>query len=309
MVQMVQITCPPGADRRSVACMAEPAITRQASQFSPGANLPITRVVIHATCPDVGFPAASKKGTASGTAKFFAKPETKFQAHYVEGVDREEHCVREAVKARHAPPNAGSIGVEITADGGDVGAFKDPDHPYTRDQWLSDEVFPALVRAADRVRELCERHDLPKRRLTVEQLRDGSKGICGHVDVSHAFHETSHSDPGPNFPWDEFMALVNGVSTLLLEDDMPDPRDLWAYDQDGKRRQAWSYLQTADANARRAAADSAAALAIVKEMARMGRSLSREEIEAAAKAGAAAALARSQDDADNTSESSPGGPR
>jgi len=289
--------------------MAEPAITRQASQFSPGANLPITRVVVHATCPDVGFPAASKKGAASGTAKFFALAKTKFQAHYVEGIDREEHCVRDKVKARHAPPNAGSIGVEITADGGDRAAFKNPDHAYTREQWLSDAVFPAIVRAADRVRELCERHGLPKTRLTTAELKNGGKGICGHVDVSHAFGETTHSDPGPNFPWDEFMALVNGVSTLLLEDTMPEPKDLWAYDQDGKRRQAWSYLQTADTNARRAAADSAAALAIVKAMAQMGRSLSVDEIEAAAKAGAAAALASAQDDADNTSETAPGGPR
>jgi enoyl-CoA hydratase/carnithine racemase len=105
------------------------------------------------------------------------------------------------------------------------------------------------------------------------------------------------------------MALVTGATTLLLEDDMPDPRDLWAYDQNGKRRQAWSYLQTADANARRAAADSAAALAIVKEMARAGRSLSLDEIEQAAKSGAAAALARATDDAENTTEESPGGPR
>jgi hypothetical protein len=155
--------------------MAEPAITRQASQFSPGANLPITRVVIHATCPDVGFPRASKKGTASGTAKFFAKPETRFQAHYVEGVDREEHCVREAVKARHAPPNSGSIGVEITADGGDVGAFKDPDHPYTRDQWLSVEVVPALGRAADRPGQVAGR-----RRQHVGELarRTALTGSC-----------------------------------------------------------------------------------------------------------------------------------
>ena len=77
---------------------------------------------------------------------------------------------------------------------------------------------------------------------------------------------------------------------------MPEPRDLWAYDQNGTRRQAWSFLQSADANARKAAQDSAAALAIVKEMAQMGRSLTVEEIETAAEAGAASGAVDPVDD-------------
>ena len=89
-----------------------------------------------------------------------------------------------------------------------------PKHAYTKDQWMSPEVFPAVVRAAGRVRELCERFDLPKQRLTVDELKAGKKGICGHIDVHLAFHQTSHSDPGPNFPWKEFLALVNGDQAL-----------------------------------------------------------------------------------------------
>jgi N-acetylmuramoyl-L-alanine amidase len=280
--------------------MAEPDITRMAAHHGHGSNLPVTRVVVHATAPDVGFPKASQKGAATGSAKNMAKPSTKFQAHYIEGIDVEEHCVPDKLVALHAPPNAGSIGVEITADGGDKSSFKKAKHAYTREQWMSDLVFPAVVRAAGRVRELCERHGVPKRRLTVDEVKAGKHGICGHIDVSLAFHQTTHTDPGPNFPWDEFMAMVNGADPLLLEDDMPEPKDLWAYDQEGARRQAWSYLQSADANARRAAKDSASALEIVKEMARVGRSLTAAEVEAAAKAGAAAAFEDKIDDADVT---------
>jgi len=191
--------------------MAEPAITRQAVHVSAGSNLPINRIVIHATCPDVGFPAASKHGAASGTAKYFGMASSGGSAHYVEGVDSEEHCVRDNAIAWHAPPNAHTIGVEITADGGDASAYgSHPEHAYTRAQWLDPLVWPAVVRAAARTAELCDRFNVPKVRLSAADLQAGKRGICGHIDVSRAFHQTDHSDPGPNFPWDEFMALIVG---------------------------------------------------------------------------------------------------
>lgn len=194
--------------------MSEPPITRQAVHTSSGSNLPITRIVVHATCPDVGYPTASKHGAASGTAKYFQMASSGGSAHYITGIDSEEHCVKDSVVAWHAPPNIHSIGVEITADGGDLSAYRShPEHAYTRDQWLSPEVWPAVVRAANRVKELCERFDVPKVRLSVNDLKAGKHGICGHVDVSYAFRQTDHSDPGPNFPWDKFMEIVTGKTT------------------------------------------------------------------------------------------------
>ena len=62
---------------------------------------------------------------------------------------------------------------------------------------------------------------------------------------------------------------------------MPDPRDLWAYEYKG--RQALSYLVTADANARAARRDAAAALALAKEQALQGRPLTEAETEAVVK--------------------------
>lgn len=191
--------------------MAEPAITRQAAHVSAGSNLPVTRIVIHATCPDVGFPAASAHGSASGTARYFGQQSSGGSAHYVEGIDAEEHCVADNAIAWHAPPNPGTIGVEITADGGDASAYgAHPERAYTRAQWLSPQVWPAVVRAAARVAELCARFGVPAVLLSVADVRAGHRGICGHVTVSQAFGQTDHTDPGPNFPWAEFMALVTG---------------------------------------------------------------------------------------------------
>ena len=186
----------------------EPTITRRAVHDSGTGNLPVRRIVIHATCPPrVPWPDASKSGTAAGTAKYFQSTASGGSAHYVYDAGRhEEHPVPEAVIAWHSPPNSHSIGIEICGQS-----------TYTRQQWLSPEVWPAVQEAAARTAELCRRHSIPARRLTVAQVKAGAAGVCGHVDVSEAFRQSDHTDPGPHFPWAEFMALVTGAQE---EDDM-----------------------------------------------------------------------------------------
>jgi N-acetyl-anhydromuramyl-L-alanine amidase AmpD len=50
---------------------------------------------------------------------------------------------------------------------------------------------------------------VPVRRLTVEQVRAGVlAGVCGHTDVSLAFRKSTHTDPGPTFPWESFLVAV-----------------------------------------------------------------------------------------------------
>jgi hypothetical protein len=57
--------------------------------------------------------------------------------------------------------------------------------------------------------EICERWAIPLQWLTVEQVKDGeTRGICGHVDVTEAFHLSTHTDPGKNFPKDRYVELV-----------------------------------------------------------------------------------------------------
>lgn len=177
--------------------MAEPVITRRAAHDDGPHNLPINHITIHATCGGRGFPHESEAGVAQGTAAYFAKTSTQASAHYIEDVEHEEHCVPDDTVAWHAPPNKGSVGIEICGEA-----------TYTRDEWLSPDVRPALERAAARTRELCERFDVPKTKIGPVELLKGWRGVVGHVDVSNAWHETTHTDPGPGFPWDVFMGLV-----------------------------------------------------------------------------------------------------
>lgn len=207
--------------------MAEPPLTLHAIHDDGPGNLQPTRIVIHATCPNIGYPAASAPGRALSTARYFQSPAAGGSAHYVVDPAGEQHCVPDAHIAWHSPPNPRSIGIEICAEGGDY------PRSYSRAQWLSDPVWPAVQRAAARTRELCQRFGIPAVKLSVADLQAGRHGICGHVDVSRAFHQSSHSDPGAGFPWPEFLALVTqpaNPAPRSREDDVmyikcrPDPR-------------------------------------------------------------------------------------
>jgi len=198
--------------------MSEPPITTRAAHDSGVGNTPPTRVVIHATCPNVGYPMASGPGTALGTARYFQSAAAGGSAHYVCDGGEEQHCVPDDIIAWHAPPNQHSIGIEICAEGGEY------PKSYTRAQWLSDAVWPGVLRAAARTRELCQRYSIPQVKLSPADLLAGKHGICGHVDVSHAYAQSTHTDPGPAFPWPEFLAAVTqsqGAAEVQLTDRLP----------------------------------------------------------------------------------------
>lgn len=194
--------------------MAEPAITLKAIHDSGYGNLIPTRVVIHSTCPSLGYPHASAPGQAHNTARYFQNPNAGGSAHYVVDIADEHHCVTDSVVSWHAPPNERSIGIEICSEGGDYPLS------YTREQWLSDAVAPALHRAAHRTAELCARFGIPPVKIGPSQLAAGAHGVCGHVDVSRAWRQSDHSDPGPGFPWPEFMDLVTEAMRSGGDDDM-----------------------------------------------------------------------------------------
>lgn len=96
----------------------------------------------------------------------------------------------------------------------------------TRAQWLDPVSSATLRMAAKQCAEWCAEHGIPVRRLSVAETRAawynaaGSrpKGFVGHVDVTQAYPEDggNHTDPGPQFPWDVFLAMV----TEELGDDM-----------------------------------------------------------------------------------------
>lgn len=60
---------------------------------------------------------------------------------------------------------------------------------------------------------LCKLYQIPIRRPSSEEIRTqhkkgGARGIWGHVDVTKSGLGGTHTDPGQNFPWDEYLARV-----------------------------------------------------------------------------------------------------
>jgi len=73
----------------------------------------------------------------------------------------------------------------------------------TREQWLAHpKQLESMARWAANVGT---RYNLPFRWLTPEQLREQVRGFCGHAEVSAAWREVNHTDPGPGFPHDVVM--------------------------------------------------------------------------------------------------------
>lgn len=162
-----------------------------AKQHGPAANFPIQRIVMHGTV------SPCVPGGARAVAAMFARSTRPASTQYVVDPTTVVQCVRDNVIAYGAPPNQGSIHVEqCDPQGSNAARWQDANHQ-------------AMLRLAARlVAALCKKYDIPIRKITATDLRAGRKGICGHADVSNAWHQTDHVDPGTSYPWAQFIALV-----------------------------------------------------------------------------------------------------
>jgi hypothetical protein len=76
--------------------------------------------------------------------------------------------------------------------------------------WADAASQGTLRQAAKQCARDAKKWDIPVRKLTVSQVASGQRGFCGHVDITYAFpqDEGSHTDPGPTFPWVQFLDMV-----------------------------------------------------------------------------------------------------
>lgn len=170
--------------------------------YAPRGTTP-TSVVIH--CTAAVNPAAS-------TAAFFASPapsgSTQAVADDLEGFTM---VPDDAVCAGAPPLNQEGLHIE------QPGLVT-----WTRATWLSHDL--QLRRVAHHVREWCDRYKIPMTLLhaaDLKRLGEKARGITYHAAVTEAFHQSTHTDPGPNYPWDVFMAYVTeeGDDMAILTDD------------------------------------------------------------------------------------------
>lgn len=82
---------------------------------------------------------------------------------------------------------------------------------WTRAEWLA---RPLLLDATARwLADRSRARGIPLRRLTDDEIRRRVPGVLGHGDYSRATGDGTHSDPGPNYPWDVVLAAANAYAT------------------------------------------------------------------------------------------------
>lgn len=168
-----------------------PPYVGPAAHTSAGDNKPINRIVLHST---VG---PCEPGQARHIAGYFRSPGSGGSAHYVVDPKETVQVVYDGVIAWHAPPNQHSIGIEMC------------DYPssVTANRWKDANHKAMLDRVAELTARLCLAYGVPIQFLTSADLLAGKRGITTHNNVSQAWHQSTHWDPGMWPRW-RFMRAV-----------------------------------------------------------------------------------------------------
>ncbi|MFR9919940.1 N-acetylmuramoyl-L-alanine amidase [Corynebacterium striatum] len=82
----------------------------------------------------------------------------------------------------------------------------------TRDEWLARPK--QLAKLAEILAAYSREYGIPLVRLTAAEVRAGKSGVCGHAEISDAWRESDHTDPGKGFPYDHVLDLAAHPSTV-----------------------------------------------------------------------------------------------
>lgn len=162
-----------------------------------------TGIAIHNTSNDA---------TAEQEASYATRRTDGISAHFYVDSNSIVQSLDTNARAGHAGSSEGNqnaVAVEITG----VNA-------WTRQQWLDRVAWDKLGAV---LAVVCKRYGIQVRRASVSEMKSNPKvkAFYGHNDMRLAWGGTSHTDPGPNFPWDRLFAAVNAaLNPTAPEDDM-----------------------------------------------------------------------------------------
>lgn len=168
----------------------------QARWFTPTNGRAIKWIVIHS------MEAPESSNTAENVANYFKAGTVKASAHYCVDNNSVVQCVLDKDVA-YAAPGANSTGLHIELAG------------YARQsraEWLDAYSQPMLRLAAKLTADKLREFGIPIQSIAAAGLLAGLPGITRHVDVSNAFHLSTHTDPGVGFPMDVFLQFVREAS-------------------------------------------------------------------------------------------------
>ncbi|MFT4296616.1 MAG: N-acetylmuramoyl-L-alanine amidase [Micropruina sp.] len=90
---------------------------------------------------------------------------------------------------------------------------------WTRAEWLA-KGRDGLEGLAHDLADWHRRYGIPLIRIGPADLRAGRRGICTHADISAAFGESDHTDPGSGFPLDLVISRAKEIVAATQGDTM-----------------------------------------------------------------------------------------
>ena len=76
-------------------------------------------------------------------------------------------------------------------------------------QWADAYSVAELKLSAKLAADIAKRNGIPIVKLTPNDVLDGKSGFVGHNDITIAKKISGgHTDPGKNFPWDQYINLI-----------------------------------------------------------------------------------------------------
>ncbi len=160
------------------------------SKWSAPRGMTPTSVVIHCT---------AATNPARNTAEFFASSASSGSTQAVADDNEGYTCVPDDAVCAGAPP-LNQEGLHIEQPGLAT---------WSRATWLGHDL--QLRRVAYHVALWCRTYGIPIVRLTANDLRaqgERARGITDHAAITAAFGQSTHTDPGPNYPWDVFLSYT-----------------------------------------------------------------------------------------------------
>lgn len=171
--------------------------------FRPGQP---TVVVVHCTESD-NTPGMAEALMGPG---WFGGAKAGTSTHKCVDVDSICEGVKRTTVAWHAGPGGNLRGIAYEFCGRVA---------WSAAKWREPKQLRMLRNAAPHIADDLRAMSAPARWLSLAQLGGGQRGLCTHNDIRLAFGGTTHhSDPGPNFPYAELLAYVQGDDMPSLDD-------------------------------------------------------------------------------------------
>ena len=156
-------------------------------------NHPPTRVVVHSAVTPC------TRGMARRLAQMNRDGSTGGSWHYATDPGEAIQCSWDRYVCWHAPPNGGSLGVEMADTPGPRPKGRTRQALWNLRKvwrWRGKDHQALLEVTADLVGDLVAAYGLPPVFLSPSDLRKGRRGWTTHANVSRAFGQSTHWDPG-----------------------------------------------------------------------------------------------------------------